>query len=191
MLTSTLNPQALYGACVVGLFNFTLISSLRNIVPRLFTDDIDVIEIVASVLPLCAAFQLFDALAANCNGLLRGLGRQEIGGYVNIFCYYVLAMPISFGTAFGLGWQLKGLWSGVALALGLVAAIEGWFLVRTDWEKAVEVRCSFFLDCLFSFEQTTNSYFRQHKIEMPLDDSFLISKENVILLVCVLIGVDS
>lgn len=48
-------------------------------------------------------------------------------------------MPISFGTAFGLGWQLEGLWLGVALALGLVAAIEGWFLVRTDWAHAVEV----------------------------------------------------
>lgn len=48
-------------------------------------------------------------------------------------------MPISFGTAFGLGWQLEGLWLGVALALGLVAAIEGWFLMRTDWARAVEV----------------------------------------------------
>jgi MATE family multidrug resistance protein len=36
-----------------------------------------------------------------------------------LFCYYVIAMPISFGTAFGLGWELYGLWSGVALALGL------------------------------------------------------------------------
>ncbi|QSZ34178.1 hypothetical protein DSL72_005767 [Monilinia vaccinii-corymbosi] len=134
----TSSKVAIYGACIVGIFNFTLISCLRNTVPRLFTDDLDVINIVASVLPLCAAFQLFDALAANCNGLLRGLGRQEIGGYVNIFCYYVLAMPISLGTAFGLGWQLEGLWLGLALALGLVSAIEGWFLMRTDWEGAVE-----------------------------------------------------
>lgn len=70
---------------------------------------------------------------------------------MNLFCYYVLAMPISFGAAFGLGWQLKGLWLGVALALGLVAAIEGWFLVRTDWEKAVEVCFGyFFLEHLVS-----------------------------------------
>lgn len=85
------------------------------------------------MLPICAAFQLFDALAANANGLLRGLGRQEIGGYVNLFCYYVIAMPISFGTAFGLGWELEGLWMGVALALGLVAGIEALFLWKTDW----------------------------------------------------------
>ena len=47
-------------------------------------------------------------------------------------------MPISFGTAFGLHWELEGLWTGVAIALGLVAAIEGWFLTRTNWEQAVE-----------------------------------------------------
>lgn len=111
--------QAIVAASIVGMFNVILLSSLRNYIPQLFTNDQDVIHLVASVLPLCAAFQLFDALAANCNGLLRGLGRQEIGGWVNLFCYYVIAMPISFGTAFGLGWQLEGLWSGVALALGL------------------------------------------------------------------------
>lgn len=129
---------AFFAACLVGVFNVVLLSSLRNYIPQLFTNDADVVALVAEVLPLCAAFQLFDALAALCNGLLRGLGRQEIGGYVNLFCYYVVAMPISFGTAFGLQWQLKGLWLGVAIALGLVAAIEGFFLSRTSWEDAVE-----------------------------------------------------
>jgi multidrug resistance protein, MATE family len=47
-------------------------------------------------------------------------------------------MPISFGTAFGLHWELEGLWTGVAIALGLVAAAEGWFLATADWERAVE-----------------------------------------------------
>lgn len=105
-------------AAVTGMFNVILLSSLRNYIPQLFTNDQGVSDLVARVMPLCAAFQLFDALAANCNGLLRGLGRQEIGGYVNLFCYYVIAMPISFYTAFSLDWELQGLWSGVALALG-------------------------------------------------------------------------
>jgi multidrug resistance protein, MATE family len=131
-------PKAFVAACIVGLFNIILLSSLRNYIPQLFTNDPDVIALVAQVLPICAAFQLFDALAANCNGLLRGLGFQEIGGWTNLFCYYVIAMPISFGTAFGLHWELGGLWTGVAIALGLVSAIEGWFLWRTDWELAVE-----------------------------------------------------
>ena len=103
----------------MGIFNVILLSALRNYIPQLFTNDADVVALVAKVLPICAAFQLFDALAANCNGLLRGLGKQEIGGWVNLFCYYAVAMPISFGTAFGLDWELEGLWTGVAVALGL------------------------------------------------------------------------
>jgi multidrug resistance protein, MATE family len=125
-------------AVLVGLFNITLLSSLRNLIPRLFTDDADVIAIVSAILPLCAAFQLFDALAANCNGILRGLGRQEVGGYVQVVCYYVIAMPISMGTAFGLGWGLWGLWTGVAIALGLVAAIEALVLATLSWERCVD-----------------------------------------------------
>ncbi|KFY37544.1 hypothetical protein V494_04709 [Pseudogymnoascus sp. VKM F-4513 (FW-928)] len=129
---------AVYGAVLVGLFNVTILWTLRHHIPQLFTNDPEVIELVARVLPLCAAFQLFDALAALSNGLLRGLGRQEIGGYLNLFCYYVVALPISFGTGFGLDWKLEGLWGGVAIGLGLVAAGEGFFLVTTDWEHAVE-----------------------------------------------------
>lgn len=137
--SSTTDPsQAFVVATLVGLCNVLLLSSLRNSIPQLFTSDPEVIRLVSSVLPICAAFQLFDALAADCNGLLRGLGYQEIGGYINLVCYYVVAMPISFGTAFGLHWELQGLWTGVAIALGLVAVAEGWFLIKADWGKAVE-----------------------------------------------------
>ncbi|KAK4983723.1 hypothetical protein LTR50_007042 [Elasticomyces elasticus] len=125
-------------AAIAGCFNMILLSSVRSYIPQLFTSDPDVIELVRGVLPICAAFQLFDALAANCNGILRGLGRQEVGGYVNLFSYYVIAMPISFGTGFGLHWDLYGLWAGPALALGIVAAIEGWFIYKTNWQDAVD-----------------------------------------------------
>jgi len=129
---------ALVAACFVGVLNITLLSSLRNYIPVLFTNDEGVKELVAGLLPLCAAFQLFDALAANCNGILRGLGKQEIGGYTALFAYYVIAMPISFGTCFGLHWDLYGLWAGPAVALGIVAVIEGVFIYRFNWQKAVD-----------------------------------------------------
>ncbi|KAI4096879.1 MAG: hypothetical protein LQ344_000679 [Seirophora lacunosa] len=129
---------AFVGSAGVGVLNVVLLSSLRGYIPRLFTSEEDVIELVAKVLPLCAAFQLFDALSCCCNGILRGLGRQEIGGWVQLFCYYAVAMPVSMGTSFGLGWELYGLWTGVAVALGLVASIEGGFLWRARWEKSVE-----------------------------------------------------
>jgi multidrug resistance protein, MATE family len=110
---------AFVAATGVGIFNIILLSSLRNYLPYLFTNDDEVAGMVSHVLPLCAAFQLFDALAANANGILRGLGRQEVGGFVNLGCYYIVAMPISMGLAFWGGWGLEGLWVGVAIALAL------------------------------------------------------------------------
>ena len=110
---------ALVVGVVVGLGNVAVLSGARNHLPRLFTNDPEVVALVAKVLPVCAAFQLFDALACICNGILRGLGRQEIGGWVQLFAYYAVAMPVSMGTAFGLGWKLYGLWTGVAVALFL------------------------------------------------------------------------
>lgn len=103
---------AIFASVFVGIFNLLLLSLLREAIPRLFTPDQDVIDMVAALLPLCATFQVFDALAANCNGILRGLGRQEIGGYVGLFAYYVVGIPVSFGTGFGPPqWGLYGLWS--------------------------------------------------------------------------------
>ena len=127
-----------FGAVIVGLFNMTILSSLRAYIPILFSSDPEVIEIVAKVLPLCAAFQLFDALAANCNGILRALGRQEIGGYIQLFCYYAIAMPVSMGTTFYFDWSVMGLWTGVALALMLVSVIEAVFITHIDWDRSVE-----------------------------------------------------
>ena len=129
---------AFVGAVIIGVFNVTFLSALKDYIPYLFTSDQAVIKLVSEILPLCAAFQLFDALAALCNGTLRGLGRQHFGGYVQLFCYYVIAMPISMGTAFGLHWGLWGLWTGVAIALGLVGLIEVVYLGRTDWGRSVE-----------------------------------------------------
>jgi MATE family multidrug resistance protein len=82
---------AFISGTIIGLFNMILLSSLRFQIPWLFTSEADVVALAAATLPINAAFQLFDALAAICNGALRGLGKQEVGGYINLFAYYVVS----------------------------------------------------------------------------------------------------
>lgn len=74
----------------LGMFNMIALSALRMKIPWVFTNEADVVALAAACLPVNAAFQLFDSLAAQFNGLLRGLGKQEIGGYVNLFAYYAV-----------------------------------------------------------------------------------------------------
>lgn len=130
---------SIVAALAMGCANFTVLLGFKSTIPRLFTTDSAVITLVASVLPICASFQLLDALAVMLNGILRGLGRQVVGGYVQTFCYYGIAMPVSMGSAFGLGWSLWGMWMGVAMGLLAVCVIEGVYVMRYRWERAAEV----------------------------------------------------
>jgi MATE family multidrug resistance protein len=128
----------IFVATIVGLLNVVLLGSLRDLIPSLLTDDPLVSAAVSKAMPICAAAQLFDSLAANCNGILRGLGKQKIGGYIGILAFYVIALPISFCTTFGLEWGVSGLWAGPVAGLGVASLSEGWFICLTGWEKAVE-----------------------------------------------------
>lgn len=103
----------------MGVLNFLFIVFAGASVTRFLTNEESVIEEVVKVLPVIATFQSFDCLATTLNGLLRGLGKQAVGSYVGLFCYYAVAMPISMMACFWFGWELIGLWSGIAVALAL------------------------------------------------------------------------
>lgn len=77
-------------ACFIGAVNTTLLITLKDYLPRLFTPDEDIRRLVSNVLPICAAFQLYDALAVSCNGIIRGIARQRFGGCVCLLAYYVV-----------------------------------------------------------------------------------------------------
>jgi MATE family multidrug resistance protein len=97
------------------MFNLTIYTTMRYQLPLLFTKDDDVIDLVAAVMPIVSVMQVFDGLAAGAHGLLRGIGKQSIGGPANIIAYYALSLPCSLALAFGLDWKLKGLWLGVTV----------------------------------------------------------------------------
>jgi Na+-driven multidrug efflux pump len=63
------------------------------------------------------------------------LGRQHLGSYINLTAYYAIAMPISIVAAFVFHWELLGLWFGVTLALVLIAFLESYIILTTDWDQ--------------------------------------------------------
>ncbi len=94
-----------------------LLTALRYQISALFTKDEEVMEIMIDVFPIATAMQVFDWMSIISHGLLRGIGRQEFAGYLNLATYYIIALPLSLSTAFQLGWQIKGLWTGITAGL--------------------------------------------------------------------------
>lgn len=97
---------------------------------RLFTDDPAVLAYVVALMPLAAAFQLFDGTQVVAFGVLRGAGDQTVPAVANLVGYWLLGLPIGAWLALRLGWGPYGVWIGLALALACVA---GLLLLRERW----------------------------------------------------------
>ena len=52
-------------------------------------------------------------------GILRGQGRQHLGGIANVIVYWFIALPAGLTLAFKTGWGLYGLWAGMVRYLSL------------------------------------------------------------------------
>ncbi|WFD00946.1 hypothetical protein MYAM1_003702 [Malassezia yamatoensis] len=130
--SSRANAQALKVSTRAATLLSTLVGSIvllalmlaRTQIARMFSADPDTIALVAKVMPLVAAFQVFDGWAGVCGGVLRGVGRQEAGAVINLAAYYGMALPLGIFLAFKKDLGLSGLWIGQVLALFLVGAGE-------------------------------------------------------------------
>lgn len=108
------------GASVMALSALVFLFG-RHWLPAAYTSDGSVLALAAAVLPIAAAFQLFDGLQVVGCGILRGMGRALPGALINLLGYYALALPFAF--VFGLRGEhgLRGVWWGLSLGLAAVA----------------------------------------------------------------------
>ncbi|CCG82375.1 Uncharacterized transporter C4B3.13 [Taphrina deformans PYCC 5710] len=134
--TATLVGVVLSGmiGCLVG----TAIFALRYDWGRLFSDDFEVVTLAARLLPLCALFNLADCIQVITAGILRGQGRQHIGGILNLVGYYLMAIPLGLVLCFKVGLGLAGLWIGMCVAIWVISLIQAYYVLSVDWEVLVE-----------------------------------------------------
>ncbi|KAG0376807.1 hypothetical protein BGX24_007177 [Mortierella sp. AD032] len=123
-----------------GMINSTMLIVFKDRWGRLFSEDAEVVATVAMVLPLVALFQISDGLAGVGGGVLRGVGLQHLGAYLNVIAYYLVAFPVGYLLAFKLMWGLKGLWSALCVALWMVGLGELYVIFKTDWQAEV-IKC--------------------------------------------------
>ncbi|MGQ0551789.1 MAG: MATE family efflux transporter [Planctomycetota bacterium] len=129
--------RAVRAALVLGAGVMLLFSVVFGLLPealaRFYTPDVRVVGMAASLLPLAAAFQVFDGLQVVCSGILRGTADTKVAMLLHLLGFWVLGIPLSFVLAFTLGYGPQGLWAGLAVAL---AAVAGVLLLRVRWRIA-------------------------------------------------------
>jgi MATE family multidrug resistance protein len=100
-----------------------LFVALRGELPRLYTPDAAVVAACAAILPIAAAFQVFDGTQVVGCGVLRGMGRTRPAAVFNLVSYWVLGIPIGGWLGLYAGWGLAGIWWGLAIGLAAVATL--------------------------------------------------------------------
>jgi len=109
---STLVTGLLY-----GIFCATLFIVLRNVLPRGFNDNVNVIEMASLLLVLAAIFQISDATQAIGAGLLRGIKDVKVPTILVFIAYWVIGIPVGYLLAFKAGMGASGMWIGFIAGL--------------------------------------------------------------------------
>ncbi len=114
-------------AHLLGIGVMTCSAALFALAPgplaRLFTNEAEVVAVAATLIPLAAAFQLFDGTQVVAFGVLRGAGDQTVPAVANVVGYWCLGLPIGAWLAVGAGWGVLGVWAGLVIALASVAGL--------------------------------------------------------------------
>jgi len=88
----------------------------------LYTTDAQVMAVGPGLLGLAAAFQIFDGIQIVSTGALRGLGETRAPMVANLAGYWALGLPLGFALCFQWKWGIYGLWTGLTLALMVIAS---------------------------------------------------------------------
>lgn len=89
----------------------------------LYTEHATVAKLAIGILPVAAAFQVFDGIQVVGSGILRGMGRPRPALLFNLVGYYVLALPLGYWLCFHADHGLSGIWYGLAFALFIISIL--------------------------------------------------------------------
>ncbi|XP_057868198.2 protein DETOXIFICATION 16 [Cryptomeria japonica] len=112
-----------------------LLFSIRNVCGYAYSNEKEVIDYVASMIPLLVVTSLLDGIQGSLSGVARGCGRQNLGAYINLGAFYIVGIPMAVLLAFVLHVGGRGLWLGITCG-GFTQTVLLFLMTScTDWEQ--------------------------------------------------------
>ena len=111
-----------------GFMAFTalLFLALPHGLASLYSRDLPVVAIAATLIPVAGVFQVMDGLQAVGAGVLRGLGDTRVPLVAMLAGYWLIGVPVSLWLGFRTSLGPEGLWWGFVAGLASVALFLLW-----------------------------------------------------------------
>lgn len=122
-------------AVTEGILVGIVLISIRNVWGYAYSDETEVVDYVAIMMPILAASNFLDGLQCVLSGTARGCGWQKIGAFVNLGSYYLVGIPSAILLGFVLHVGGKGLWLGIICALVVQVFCLFCIFLRTNWDQ--------------------------------------------------------
>lgn len=123
----------LWGVAIMSVFGLVFAFGAGPLA-RVYSDDPEVIAIALQLMPVAAAFQLFDGTQVIAFGVLRGAGDVTLPSVANIVGFWVLGLPLGAWLLLRADMGAQGVWIGLAVALATVSVLliarERWTIAR-------------------------------------------------------------
>ncbi|KAK1413009.1 hypothetical protein QVD17_34695 [Tagetes erecta] len=159
---------ALFCAAAMGLTATVFATVMRHRWGRLFTADMEILELTSVALPVAGLCELGNCPQTTGCGVLRGSARPGVGANINLGSFYFVGMPVAVLMGFAGKLGFAGIWVGLFAAQVTCALLMVYVLFTTDWNVEVER----------AKELAKPSFEVENSVKANLEEIVLVSMEN-------------
>ncbi|XP_073291225.1 protein DETOXIFICATION 34-like isoform X1 [Primulina huaijiensis] len=122
---------------LIGLLSMVIIMATKDHFAILFTSSEKMQKAVSDLAHLLAITLVLNSIQPVISGVAVGGGWQGLVAYINMFCYYIIGLPIGFLLGYKTDLGVKGIWIGMIFGTFLQTLILLVIVWNTNWEDEV------------------------------------------------------
>ncbi|KAK0581372.1 hypothetical protein LWI29_012986 [Acer saccharum] len=122
----------------IGILAGIIILATRNHFSMIFTSSKEMQKAVAHLAFLLVITMVLNSVQPVISGVAVGGGWQALVAYINLFCYYVVGLPLGFILGYKTSLGVEGIWIGMICGTCLQTVILICIVYKTNWNNEVE-----------------------------------------------------
>lgn len=123
---------------LIGIFFMAVVMATKNHFAVIFTDTKEMQQAVGKLAYLLGITMVLNSVQPVISGVAVGGGWQALVAYINLFCYYIVGLPLGFLLGYKAKIGVEGIWIGMICGTFLQTLILLFVVWRTNWNKEVE-----------------------------------------------------